>query len=146
MENDFIDLSTLVNTEVYYQFDLNNETLKINEIGTGNYLGDILIKENVFKNNEYSIFSTIYSEKELNELHNKFIPLLIIRNEKNSYSIGIMTYNKIELSNQIIPNFDVFCVYNIDKLYKIKINKDVNKENIIEKLINHLIDMNIFIL
>ena len=143
---DYIDLNTLVNSELYYQFDLNNETLKINNVGNGNYVGDILIKENVLKNNEYSIYSTIYSEQELLELHNKFIPLLIIRNKKTCYSIGIIVYQKIELNEKNINNFDVFCVYNIDKLYKIKINKDVNKENIIEKLIEHLIDMNIFIL
>jgi len=144
MDEDYINLDNYINHIKYFQFDLNNNNLKLNFVGKGEDIGDIIINENFGKNNDYTISSCLYKYDEIINIKDKFIPLIKLYNEKNTYGIGIITYENIPINNT--NNFDVFLIYKTNKFHKLKLNKDINKNNIIEKLIDKLLDLNIFIL
>lgn len=145
MDDDYINLDNYINHIEYFQFDLNNKNLKLNLVGKGEYIGDIVIKENFGKNNDYTISSCLYKYDEITNIKDKFIPLIKLYNEKNTYGIGIISYENISINN-ITNNFDVFFIYKTNKFHKLKLDKDIDKNNIIEKLIDKLLDLNIFIL
>lgn len=145
MDDDYINLDNYINHIKYFQFDLNNKNLKLNLVGKGEDIGDIIIKENFGKNNDYTISSCIYKYDEITNIKDKFIPLIKLYNEKNTYGIGIISYENIPINNTT-NNFDVFFIYKTNKFHKLKLDKDIDKNNIIEKLINKLLDLNIFIL
>ena len=145
MDNDYINLDNYINHIEYFQFDLNNKNLKLNLVGKGEDIGDIIIKENFGKNNDYTISSCIYKYDEITNIKDKFIPLIKLYNEKNTYGIGIISYENIQINNTT-NNFDVFFIYKTNKFHKLKLEKDIDKNNIIEKLIDKLLDLNIFIL
>lgn len=145
MDDDYINLDNYINHIKYFQFDLNNKNLKLNLVGKGEDIGDIIIKENFGKNNDYTISSCIYKYDEITNIKDKFIPLIKLYNEKNTYGIGIISYENIPINNTT-NNFDVFFIYKTNKFHKLKLDKDIDKNNIIEKLIDKLLDLNIFIL
>ena len=145
MDDDYINLDNYINHIEYFQFDLNNKNLKLNLVGKGEDIGDIIIKENFGKNNDYTISSCIYKYDEITNIKDKFIPLIKLYNEKNTYGIGIISYENISINNTT-NNFDVFFIYKTNKFHKLKLDKDIDKNNIIEKLIDKLLDLNIFIL
>ena len=145
MDDDYINLDNYINHIEYFQFDLNNKNLKLNIVGKGEDIGDIIIKENFGKNNDYTISSCIYKYDEITNIKDKFIPLIKLYNEKNNYGIGIISYENIPINNTT-NNFDVFFIYKTNKFHKLKLDKDIDKNNIIEKLIDKLLDLNIFIL
>jgi hypothetical protein len=145
MDDDYINLDNYINHIEYFQFDLNNKNLKLNLVGKGEDIGDIIIKENFGKNNDYTISSCIYKYDEITNIKDKFIPLIKLYNEKNTYGIGIISYENIP-TNNTTNNFDVFFIYKTNKFHKLKLEKDIDKSNIIEKLIDKLLDLNIFIL
>jgi hypothetical protein len=145
MDDDYINLDNYINHIEYFQFDLNNKNLKLNLVGKGENIGDIIIKENFGKNNDYIISSCIYKYDEITNIKDKFIPLIKLYNEKNTYGIGIIPYENITINNTT-NNFDVFLIYKTNKFHKLKLEKDIDKNNIIEKLIDKLLDLNIFIL
>ena len=145
MDDDYINLDNYIKHIEYFQFDLNNKNLKLNLVGKGEDIGDIIIKENFGKNNDYTISSCIYKYDEITNIKDKFIPLIKLYNEKNTYGIGIISYENIPINNTT-NNFDVFFIYKTNKFHKLKLDKDIDKSNIIEKLIDKLLDLNIFIL
>ena len=145
MDDDYINLDNYIKHIEYFQFDLNNKNLKLNLVGKGEDIGDIIIKENFGKNNDYTISSCIYKYDEITNIKDKFIPLIKLYNEKNTYGIGIISYENIPINNTT-NNFDVFFIYKTNKFHKLKLDKDIDKNNIIEKLIDKLLDLNIFIL
>ena len=143
----YINLDDLINNEkyTYYQLQLNNENLMIKTVGTGSKMGDIVIKENFGKNNNYTIYSCIYEKKDFEIIKQKYIPLIKITDNIRIYSIGVIINEEIK-ENILIRNFEVYMVHG-HKIFKtIKLDKDVNNKNIIEKLINKLFDLNILIL
>jgi hypothetical protein len=145
MDDDYINLDNYINHIEYFQFDLNNKNLKLNLVGKGEDIGDIIIKENFGKNNDYTISSCIYKYDEITNIKDKFIPLIKLYNEKNTYGIGIISYENIPINNTT-NNFDIFFIYKTNKFHKLKLDKDIDKSNIIEKLIDKLLELNIFIL
>jgi len=145
MDDDYINLDNYINHIEYFQFDLNNKNIKLNLVGKGEDIGDIIIKENFGKNNDYTISSCIYKYDEITNIKDKFIPLIKLYNEKNTYGIGIISYENIPINNTT-NNFDIFFIYKTNKFHKLKLDKDIDKSNIIEKLIDKLLDLNIFIL
>jgi hypothetical protein len=143
----YIDLEKLIdnNKYIYYQLQLSCENLIIKKVGTGTKMGDILIKENFGKNNNYTIYSCIYEKNDFDIIKKKYIPLIKITDNIRIYSIGIMLNEEIK-EDVIIKNFDVYAVHGCKIFKMIKLNKDITKENIIEKLIDKLFDINILIL
>ena len=115
MDDDYINLDNYINHIEYFQFDLNNKNFKLNLVGKGENIGDIIIKENFGKNNDYIISSCIYKYDEITNIKDKFIPLIKLYNEKNTYGIGIISYENIPINNTT-NNFDVFSFIKLTNL------------------------------
>jgi hypothetical protein len=146
-EQKYINLDDLINNEkyTYYQLQLNNENLIIKTVGTGSKMADIIIKEKFGMNNNYTIYSCIYEKKDFEIIKEKYIPLIKITDNIRIYSIGVIINEEIK-ENSLLKIFEVYMVHG-HKIFKtIKLDKNVDNKNIIEKLINKLFDLNILIL
>jgi hypothetical protein len=137
---DYINLDDLISHNTYYQFDIQNQNLTLNAIGEGTNIGDFLIKDELGKNKDYILTSSIFYKKQIEK--NKFIPLINVKNENSSYSIGVIIYEDIQI-NKNIEKFDVFFVYNQPTFKIYKLNKNINHENIIEMLFECIFNLNI---
>jgi hypothetical protein len=125
----------------YYQIQLNNDKLIIKYIGKGNHMADIVINENFGKNNQFTLYSCIYELNDFNK--NKLFPLILLTDNSHIYTISIELYDVI--LDQEITNFNIFFTqkYTINKIFPL--DKNINKENIIETLMNKLLDLQILI-
>lgn len=146
MNNEYIDLNDFINKINYYQFHLNNEKLNFELVGSGKKIGDIIIQNNFGKNKDYTICSCIYTNEEIQNIQNKYIPLIKIYNQHNSYSIGFISKELLNFNKNQLNNFDIYFVYLTDSCHKIKLEKNINDDNIIEKLMENMIDLNIELL
>jgi hypothetical protein len=90
------------------------------------------------------MFTIIYEENELLEYNNKIIPLIRITDNVNNYSICIK-YN-VDNINNTNDVFDIYFVYNINNQIMHKIlEKNINADNIVEKLFELIIDNGIIL-
>jgi hypothetical protein len=148
MDEEFIDLDKLIIEQSkikLYQIQITNSTFIFKHIGeTSEKAPEVIIKENFGIDNKYSMFTIIYEENELIEYNNKIIPIIRITDNKNNYSICIR-YNINNIIN-INNIFDLYFVYNINNeiMYKL-LDKNINSDNIIEKLFELIIDTGIII-
>lgn len=135
-----------------YQFQICNEKLIIKHISQNYILPDIIIKENFGPNSEYSLYSCVYSDDELKNLFlntDIFFPLVkMIKKDLNTittWSIAIKFTILIKLDeilNKDLNCFELYLVSNTKDSPKInyqQIIKDINQDNIIEKLITYSI-------
>lgn len=149
MEEEFIDLDNLIKEQSkikLYQIQITNNIFIFKHIGeTNEKAPEVIIKENFGIDNKYSMFTIIYEENELIEYNNKIIPLIRITDNKNNYSICIK-YNIDNINNTTNDIFDLYFVYNINKdiMYKL-LEKNINADNIVEKLFELIIDTGIII-
>jgi hypothetical protein len=152
--DEYIDLSNNIidNTEHIFQFHLNNEKLNIKYIGKSSHTPDIIIKENFGPKLNLSLYNCVYSCNELesknnsiekkNELNiNLFYPIIKLISIENNIiiitSIAIKINQEIIYEDEIIK-WELYWVKNIqskDFIKVIKIDKNINSLNIIEKLI-----------
>jgi len=148
MDEEFINLEDLINEQSkvkLYQIQINNNFFIFKNIGeTSEKAPEVIIKENFGINNKYSMFAIIYEENELLEYNNKIIPLIRITDKINNYSICIK-YNVDNIHNTY-DLFDLYFVYNINNqiMHKI-IEKNINADNILEKLFELIIDNGIIL-
>lgn len=140
---DYINLDDLISKNTYYQFDIQNDNLTLNAIGEGTTIGDFLIKDELGKNKDYILTSSLYYKNQIDK--NKFIPLINIKNENSSYSICVIVYEDIHV-NTNIKNFDIYFVYQQSNIRRMILEKNINRENIIEILFECVLnlDVNIF--
>ena len=146
-EEKYINLENLIdnNKYIYYQIQLNYENLIIKKVGSGRKMADIVIKDNFGANNNYTIYSCIYEKNDFENIKKKYIPIIKITDNIRIYSIGIIINEDIK-ENTILNNFDLYMLHG-HKIFKmIKLDKNIDNKNIIEKLINKLFDLNILIL
>ena len=146
-EEKYIDLETLINNEkyIYYQLQIHHEKLIVKKVGIGNKMGDIVIKENFGKDNNYTIYSCIYEKNDFDIIKTKYIPIIKITDNIRIYSIGIIIKEEIK-ENIILTQFEIYLVHGHTIFKMIKMDKTISKENIVEKLINKLFDIGILIL
>jgi hypothetical protein len=144
-----------------YQIQLNNDTLIIKKISEHYILPDIIIKEDFGPESQFSLYSCVYMETELEKNNNQiYYPLIklvekitngkeeIGQNQEQiiTYSIGIKFSNQLDLKQnkiQEIKDFKVFLIANKkskENVYTTEIPKDINQFNIIEKLIGYVLD------
>jgi hypothetical protein len=147
----YINLEDLIDTEkyIYYQLQLNNDNLIIKKVGSGSKMADIVIKDNFGKNNNYTIYSCIYEKTDFDIIKKKYIPLIKITDNIRIYSIGVIIDEEIidnDCEDKILTKFGVYLVHGCKIFKTIRMDKDINNKNIIEKLINKLFDLNILIL
>ena len=150
---EFINLDDYINDNTdkkkLYQIQLLNNNFIFKHVGNSNTSPpDMIIKENFGANNSYNIYSSLYLEDELLNYKDKIIPLIKITNNKlnDKYSLCIKYKDYINENNI----YELFFVYNIDdKVICEPINEDdkknINPDNIIEKLFELVIDAGIII-
>jgi hypothetical protein len=148
MEEEFINLDDLIDEQVkikLYQIQITNKTFIFKHIGeTSEGAPEVIIKENFGIDNKYNMFTMIYEENELIEYNNKMVPLIRITDNTNYYSICIK-YN-INNINDINNIFELYFVYNINNEIKyILIEKNINADNIVEKIFELIIDNGIIL-
>jgi len=152
---EFINLDDYINDNIskkkLYQIQLLNNNFIFKHIGNSNTNPpDMIIKENFGLDNSFNIYSSLYLEEELFDYKDKIIPLVKITNNKlnDKYSLCIKyTFENINENNN---NYDLFFVYNMDdKVIYEPISKEdkknINPDNIIEKLFELIIDIGIVI-
>jgi len=142
-DDDYIDISQLKdNYKFIYQIQINNAEITQNIIGKSDKYPDIIIKENFGYNNEYNLLSCVYTYEELYKNEINLIPLVKLINSEIIASISIK-YNKD------ITDFEIYYIL-YDKNKKIditeKLEKTINKNNILEILLTKTIDCGIKIL
>ena len=157
MEEDFIDLDNLIKEQKkikLYQIQITNKTFIFKHIGeTSEGAPEVIIKENFGIDNKYNMFTMIYEENELIEYNNKIVPLIRITDNINYYSICIKYnidnnfINNNFINNNFINNiFELYFVYNINNEIKyILIEKNINADNIVEKIFELIIDNGIIL-
>jgi hypothetical protein len=150
---EFINLDDYINDTAtqkkLYQIQLLNNNFIIKHIGNSNTSPpDMIIKENFGVDNSFNIYSSLYLEDELLDYKDKIIPLIKITNNKlnNKYSLCIKYKDYINENN----TFELFLVYNVvDKVIyepiKEEDKKNINPDNIIEKLFELVIDAGVVI-
>lgn len=154
---EFINLDDYINDNIdkkkLYQIQLLNNNFIFKHVGNSNTSPpDMIIKENFGVNNSFNIYSFLYLEDELLNYKDKIIPLIKITNNKlnDKYSLCIKYININENNLNNLNNFDLFFVYNTDdKVICEPINEDdkknINSENIIEKLFELVIDKGVIL-
>ena len=108
----------------------------------------MIIKENFGIDNSFNIYSSLYLEDELLDYKDKIIPLIKITNNKlnNKYSLCIKYKDYVNENN----TYELFFVYNdgdkvICEFIKEEDKKNINPDNIIEKLFELVIDVGVII-
>jgi hypothetical protein len=153
---EFINLDDYINNDnaikkKLYQIQILNNNFIFKHIGNSNTNPpDMIIKENFGIDNSFNIYSSLYLENEIFEYKEKIIPLIKITNNKlnNKYSLCIKySFENIDENNN---NYNLFFVYNINnKVICEQISeenkKNINPNNIIEKLFELIIDTGIII-
>jgi hypothetical protein len=152
---EFINLDNFINDKEnpkkLFQIQLLNNNFIFKHIGNSNTSPpDMIIKENFGVDNSFNIYSSLYLEDELFDFKDKIIPLIKITNNKlnDKYSLCIK-YTFINI-NEIINDYNLFFVYNVNdkviyELISEEDKKNINPDNIIEKLLELIIDIGIVI-
>jgi hypothetical protein len=154
---EFINLDDLINKieekKKIFQIQVSNNNFIFKYIGNISLDSppDMIIKENFGINNSFNMYSILYEENELINYNNKIIPLIKITNKIDNYSICIK-YNIPNLNNIIFNvdnlyfDFDLFFIYNLNNnIFNDSIDKNINSDNILEKLFELIIDKGIII-
>ena len=134
-----------------YQFQISNTKLFIKHISQNYILPDIIIRENFGPESKYNLYSCVYSEDELINLSSNndiFYPLIkFVEKDSNqnifkTWSIAVKFNNQIELISSLDKEINLFDLYivsntkNNPKIFYQIIKKDIDQNNIIEKLID----------
>lgn len=153
---EFINIDNFINDKEnqkkLFQIQLLNNNIIFKHIGNSNTSPpDMIIKENFGIDNSFNIYSSLYLEEELLDYKNKIIPLIKITNNKfnDKYSLCIK-YTFENNINESINNYNLFFVYNVDdkviyELINEEDKKNINPDNIIEKLLELIIDIGVVI-
>ena len=154
---EFINLDDLINKieekKKIFQIQVSNDNFIFKYIGNISLDSppDMIIKENFGINNSFNMYSILYEENELINYNNKIIPLIKITNKIDNYSICIK-YNIPNLNNIIFNvdnlyfDFDLFFIYNLNNnIFSESVDKNINSDNILEKLFELIIDKGIII-
>ncbi len=134
-----------------YQIQIFDGELIIKLVGKEFYVPDVIIQENFGPDNKLSLYSCLYDENDFElgkEDENKdlvedfFHPLIkLVERESDSFSIYsfAVKFKNIVL-NEKFSDFELYLVHNKkdnDFVYTQLIEKNINSENIIEKILEY---------
>jgi len=139
-----------------YQTQINNEKVVIKHIGYGSHIPDIIIKEEFGKNKNLYLYSCVYTNDEIDFLktkidNDKFLPVVKLiekmEPEDKVYSMSIKI-NCLFDYNEPFVDFDTYLTYSTNStyVYHIKLDKNINPSNIIEKMLEKIIELGFNIL
>lgn len=161
---EYINLEELIQEQMkgveiknIYQIQVSNEKLKISHISKHQISPDIIIQENFGPESQYSLYSCVYQQEELEKNNDSiYYPLVKLvelykKNELNqekiiTYSIAVKFNNQFNLESNLNKELDDFKLFivanekNKENIYTNEIPKDISQSNILEKLIEYVID------
>ncbi len=134
-----------------YQIQINDDKLNLKVIGKEFFAPDVIIKENFGPDKNMSLYSCVYTDEELFEnltCNQIFFPLvkLVINcspDDITTFSIAVLFNNLHNLENispDDITDFMLYLVYNKknnERVHTKELEKNINSDNIIEKLIEY---------
>lgn len=154
-EDSFINVDEILKSRLkkIFQIQINENSLLIKHIGMGSDVPDIIIKEDFGKNNNLNLYNCIYTETDLIDKvdNTHFLPIMKLVEKTNNfnkiYTISVKLNENIVLDNSI-NDFDIYLTYMVTKDFfeHIKLDKDINSHNIIEKLFENIIEQGFAIL
>lgn len=154
-EETFVNVDEILKSSLkkIFQIQINEKSLFIKHIGMGSDVPDIIIKEDFGKNNNLNLYNCIYTESDLIDKvdNTHFLPIMKLVEKSNDfnkiYSISVKLNEDIVLDNTIY-NFDIYLTYMVTKDFfeHIKLDKDINSQNMIEKLFENIIEQGFAIL
>lgn len=144
-DNEFADINDLIKEVKYvYQIYVDNEELNYKVIGKLSDCPDVVIQQNFGYNNKFNLHTCLYTFEEIFVNHTNYIPILKLTcNDKDIIAAICVQYGKT------MKDFEIFYTFH-DLIAKTenteKLDKVVNKDNIIEILLAKTIDQGIQIL
>lgn len=154
---EYVDLEEMIkerepDKKNIYQIQISEESIKIRLVGRESFVPDVIIKENFGPNDSLSLYSCLYDENDfkinIDENKNYFFPLIkLIEKKEDNIIIYSFTVKFTELIYDLdINNYELYIVsnkYEDDFIHVNSIEKNINSNNIIEKIIeyyNHILD------
>ncbi len=154
---EYVDLEEMIkerepDKKNIYQIQISEESMKIRLVGRESFVPDVIIKENFGPNDSLSLYSCLYDENDfkinIDENKNYFFPLIkLIEKKEDIIVIYSFTVKFTELIYDLdIKDYELYIVSNKyeDDFINVKsIEKNINPNNIIEKIIeyyNHILD------
>ncbi len=157
-EEEYIDINDILyeNLKRIYQIQMENEKIIIKHIGTSSHVPDIIIKEDFGKKNNLNLYSCIYTNEDIDFLKNKidedkFLPIIKLVEkselENKIYSISIKIKCLLNY-NEHLTDFSTYLTYSTNNsyIYNVELEKDINSQNIVEKMLEKIIELGITIL
>jgi hypothetical protein len=160
--SDYLNLEELIQEQMkgieiknIYQIQITNEKLLISHISKNQISPDIIIQENFGPESQYSLYSCVYIQDELEKNNDSiYYPLVKLvelykKNELNqekiiTYSIAVKFNNQFNLESNVNKELDDFKIFivanekNKENIYTNEIPKDITQLNILEKLIEYV--------
>ena len=137
-EEEYIDILQLSkNSKSIYQIDIDNENIKCNKVGQGEHCPYIIIQELFGYDKKFSLYSCVYTDDELYKHELNTVPLIKLLHDNITATISVQ-YKKNMHEFEIYYTFD----NNVDFIME-KMDKVINKQNIIEILLAKTIDREI---
>lgn len=152
--DEYIDLSYKVNENIkqIFQFQLFDEKLIIKYIGKSSETPDIIIAENFGPDKNFSLYNCVYSKDEFEINKNKvdklalYYPIVKLVIKKVNCEIISCIAIKLEQEIEYEKEIKEWCLYwvensnNSEYIKTLKLKKDINQSNILEKIINLIIN------
>ncbi len=154
--DEYVDLEEIIKEKDkdknnIYQIQIFDNELMIKLVGKEFYVPDVIIQENFGPDNKLSLYSCLYDENDFElgrEDENKdpveefFHPLIkLVERESNAFSIYSFAVKfKNLILNEKFSDFELYMVHNKkdnDFVYTQLIEKNINSENIIEKILEY---------
>ncbi len=154
--DEYVDLEEIIKEKDkdknnIYQIQIFDNELMIKLVGKEFYVPDVIIQENFGPDNKLSLYSCLYDENDFElgrEDENKdpveefFHPLIkLVERESNAFSIYSFAVKfKNLILNEKFNDFELYMVHNKkdnDFVYTQLIEKNINSENIIEKILEY---------
>ena len=154
---EYVDLEEMIkerepDKKNIYQIQISEESMIIKLVGRESFVPDVIIKENFGPDDSLSLYSCLYDEDDfkinIDENKNYFFPLIkLIEKKVENIVIYSFTVKFDELIyDSAIKNYELFVVFNKyedEFIHVNSIEKNINSNNIIEKIIeyyNHILD------
>lgn len=124
------NLDNYITTTDFYQVQLNNDKVIVKHVAHGDKVGDVLISKNFGIDNKYSLYASMFKKEDLED--KKFMPVIYLTDGIRYYYISVLlNSNIIEVEHSDFELYFVCCVKNQTSF---KIDKNIDKNNIFEKL------------
>ena len=146
MDEQSINLDDYIDKIDYYDIQINKTELVIKKIGCGDEIGEVVIEENFGLNNKCNLYHCVYKLEELEK--NNIYSIVKLYYENRIYSIAVSIEEDIVIDKKI-NNFKMLFTTTLLDIKKIKyfdMDKIIDGDNIVEKLFDKLIDLNIMLL